>query len=1507
MPNSPRQIDNSSVVSIFKKMETMLVSIEDIQYNTSVVITSIQDTLKNSIQLELKKQTGVLISIAQKLNDRSKEKLNVKELYDPTTQELIKHTGLLTTIAHELNIKTKKNIKMENDNSPFIDSITRLINSLNNITPKRVKDVETIFISIINLVTKFNNMKDVHKTINGIGIAISQLVLMFIAITPILILASPAIWMFRKISQSLVDFVESLVYMTKHIVRMWIATKIFTASLKWLIEGIKNIYEDEKNKEALEFLKTIGGKILSFVIGLVITFLLAPAMLIGAYVFGKSIMILTKTLSNITPEQTTQIELLTGIGKSVIMYALGMSLIAILAVPVLLGAVVIGSSIKIMFLIIGKHANDIEKLPKLSIDLKSLLSVMTKLAISLPLMSSMLISSVIFGLAIAAIALGISVFNKSVTPESEEKLKNIGLALLLFGIEIAIASWIVFASMLPIITLTFSLLFLSAVIFGIGKFEKEINDGIDSLKKMAKGLLIFGSVIVAISYMFKTIGNLNVLASVGILVLTAAAMLLIIKFFPDSSKSKNFTKSAGWIALGLLLISTSLVVSTVIMNMIPQKSILISLAIIAGASVLFGMIGIFDKEITKGAKAMLWVGGALIVISIGLYILGLVTINPASLAVATGVIIGLAVMMYYAGKRASQIILGSLAMTIAGVALIVISKGLEMFAKSGLTKDDAILLGLSVVGLGVAMTAAGAGPVPVFIALGSAAMIVAGVALMSISTGLEMFAKSGFTEDNAIVLGLSVVGLGVAMAAAGAGALLIASGAVAMGLAGVALMSISTGLEIFAKSGFTKDNSEDLVSALESTATKFAKFGFLSIPITAGSVAMGLAGLALQRITSSFSDFKKSGFSIEDGENLEGAIALVISAFSIISDKKKQKELGIDINPLTLAIGIASLSGVGNVLSSLAQGVQSWANLEVNEWQVINPGTTKAQLVIKSRRKLTDSDFSNAANGMSKVITAMAAPFAAVGKAEMGMATGDSVVDFVFGGNFVSKGISALAGIGDTLSSLAQGINAWGNMTFLEFEVVNAGTKKAKLVPKGFKPINIDGAISNITTVIAALTSPFAKVGREDDDWGFGSGHITRGVNAFASVGNTLSSLAAGIAAWSNMTYTEYEIIGGGTKNAKLVPKKITPIGDTKLATDNMGIVIAALASTFRKIGSDDDGWGWSDGSITKGVNAVTGIANIISSIAKTVSSFASGQFVTNTVVNGKIVPTGSTPFNPTSLQKVAYTISTLLSTFTIGMIRVGKLVSKYENDIELAVLIMPKVNAMIGETVKIANNWSTVKNGETIGTSINSLLMNIIKVFNDKTNPNVNRSLAYMNVFTNNITKISASDKGIISVAKNSKVIAQSMKLTKDAINGMDLKKLTLTDSLMKSLAVIAKNPEAMARAVEGGINKAFESLSNELKNLAQQTKQGSENVAAAVKETSTTSTSTQKTPTVNPKSGLLDILDNKNNKETVKENGGLTTKELNSHLKDSMTQDFIAALNAVTVKVKVMPGYGS
>lgn len=92
----------------------------------------------------------------------------------------------------------------------------------------------------------------------------------------------------------------------------------------------------------------------------------------------------------------------------------------------------------------------------------------------------------------------------------------------------------------------------------------------------------------------------------------------------------------------------------------------------------------------------------------------------------------------------------------------------------------------------------------------------------------------------------------------------------------------------------------------------------------------------------------------------------------------------------------------------------------------------------------------------------------------------------------------------------------------------------------------------------------------------------------------------------------------------------------------------------------------------------------------------------------------------------------------------------------------------------------------------------------------------------TNNLTnalskilisfKLTKNDDGLVKTAQNFDKIQKSLKLMKDHINTLDLKKLTTTDSLFKSLAILSKNPEAMADKIGDTLKLAFEEFGKAL-----------------------------------------------------------------------------------------------
>lgn len=1144
----------------------------------------------------------------------------------------------------------------------------------------------------------------------------------------------------------------------------------FTKLAESINKFTKEIDKD-KAEAASELIAAIGGGVLKYALIFAVATPLLMIALPGTMLFGLSMRLLFMTMGQVSPDQVEAMKSVLALAKGALLYSLAMTVVAILSPIVLIGSTLFGLSIRLLLLTSG------------AVDKKKLQGMQAVLGLAK--------GALLYSLAMTAVAI--------LSP-------IVLIGSVLFGLSIR-------------------LLLLTA-----GAVNRKQVQAMEAVLALAKGALLYSLAMVAVTLLapIVLIGSVILGLSLRILAFGLSAM--------GRPQVRRGVRALMWTALGIFALGLSMWAFS---KMVDLPTALFTVLTVGAMGILFWMLGKAAQTIAKGALAMVAVGIAIIFLSIGLLLFKASNFGLMDALTLTLTVAGLGIAMFIAGKFTSEIIKGSIAMIFASTAIIVLSIGLLIFKQSNFKLEDSLSLGAAIVAVGLAMGIAGAGPIPGFIMAGSIAMILASVAIIVLSTGLAIFKASGFKLVDSLALGAAIGVVGVTMAAAGLASPFIMIGSIAMILASVALLPLTGALAVFKASGWKKGtDDENLKSALGAVIS-----GFLGGEMPGGLIAslkfaaqaaaravllfvtvppMILAGLALMSISAGLMVFKKSGFNQSDAENLEFTIASIARAFTIVTDKERQKKLGININPFDLFIGIAALSNAGNVLTSLAEGVQAWANLEVSEWEVINPGTEKAKLVIKGRRKLNKSDFDNAAYGMAQVISAIAAPFAKVGKLEMGMSSGDTLYDSIFGGGYVSAGIDALARSGDTLVSLAQGVQAWAKLEITEYEVVNAGTKNAKIVPKAVRRMNpVDFALAslNMGMVIGFLANEFAKIGKmEKDSSGlFSGGYVTKGIQSISGLGDQLLTIAEVITKMANMEIVENEI-----KNGKIVPKsirKMTP-ADFLLASINIGMITGFLAKEMAKIGEmEDNSSGWfSNGYVKKGIEAISGLGQNISSIAEAVMKMAQAEITEYEVKGGKLVPKSTRKMSPGDFLKAGINIDLIMGILIDGMSRAGAKVEANREAYDAALEAIPNMTKALSDVAKPIEAWSKLKEVDKIGKSITTFLTEVQSNFDPEKNKNLVQQDKYFTTFVKNIETMASQTDQMDRMAANFDKIQKSMKLTKDHINAMDLKKLTLTDALMRSLAAIAKNPEAMAKAVEGGIDKAFKDLAEALKQLASQ-----------------------------------------------------------------------------------------
>jgi hypothetical protein len=1579
MANVRQEDVNAAMVNILKKMDTMVEAAKSTYDQSLVVLSSVETVMKNEVSAELKKQTSILMSIESKIGQAAQAQTAGG---DPA-----KFKELLGGLA---------------------SSLETIIKAVNKLDDKAGERLETFFTKLAESLQKVTKDLDEEK-VKGIGELLGSIggsVLKFGAVMALYTLISPL---------------------------AMVGATMFGLTVRLLMITAGTV--DENSAKGIGALMGIGWGVLKFGASMALYSLLAIPAMFGAVMFGLTVRLLLLTAGTVDEEKVKQLNAVSALGWTPLKFGASMVLYAIISPIVMIGAVMFGLTIRLLLKSAG--AANKESLEQMQA-VVALGWTPLKFAASMILFTLVspivMIGSVMFGLSIRLLLLASGAAKKEKT-DAMTAVLSLAKGVLLYTLAIVIA------------TALFPIVMIGSVLFGLSIRLLLLSSGaagkggakqMQAPLKLALGVLLYSLAMVAVTALAPIVLIGTLIISLSLFVLSLALR------FMGAKQVRQGIFSLMLASLGIALLG--LAVMTYAALVPPMDSLYVVLAV-ATFGLVFYVAGKFFNEIFKGALAMAAASIAVALLGVAVLIFKKANMTFADAAVLGAVVVGLGISMYIAGKFATQIFEGALAMGAASVALILLSVGLVIFSKAKLTLMDALTLGAVIGAIGITFGLAGAGPIPGFIIAGSIALGAASVSLILLSVGLLIFKKAKMQLMDALTLGATVGAIAISFAAMGVASPFILLGSAAMIVAAIALLPITGALAVFKASKWKKGtDDENLKSALGAVISGFLggdmpggilasiKFAaqaaaraallFISVP------PMIMAGMALMTIVPSLATFKKAGFNQSDADNLEYMIGSVVRAFGIVTDTERQKKMGFSVNPFDLFLGIMSLSGAGRVLAGLAEGVQAWANLEVNEWEVIKPGTKDAKLVIKGRRKLSEQDFDNAAYGMAKVITAISGPFAQVGRLERGESSGNPILDAVFSGGFVSKGVEALRYAGDTIVNLAKGVQAFATMQYTEYEVVNAGTSKAKLVPKGVVKLGeteITAASTNIANVIGVVAKAFADVGRmESESSGiFSGGFVSKGVAALAGVGDNLGAIVDSVLKMANREIPTFDLINGGTKDAKLVPGKPRIISDEDLmkASTTIMDILKVVAGGFYDIGKmeDDSSSWWGDGYITKGVKAIAGIGDTVAKVTDAVIKIATGEMPQMKEVDGKLVPGAPIKVTDAMLKAAANTINEIMMVLGHGMYDFGKFYTENQDPIDNAIsavpdmsealskladstlqfgkmkpdevaaavlnlrswsdevrnvfglfangdantkipittlmtavdampkikratddmassvtpwqkmeiekakgsfdkwhktiydtyglyskssanfmptiAMLPMIKASVDQMADANSKWGQLQGAEQGITNFQKFTSTVFSVFDQNQNAMLKQKLDYMGVFVNNIQTMAKPVEQLKKVADNMDRIQKSMKLTKDSINAMDLKKLTLTDALMRSLAAIAKNPEAMAQAVEGGIDKAFQELAEALKELATQQQAQQESMFDKI---ASTITGGGNTPA--PTTGTTTPAKPGQPQGQPQQQKGPSTQELANALKTALSGYF----GSNTIKVKSVQGYG-
>jgi hypothetical protein len=593
-----------------------------------------------------------------------------------------------------------------------------------------------------------------------------------------------------------------------------------------------------------------------------------------------------------------------------------------------------------------------------------------------------------------------------------------------------------------------------------------------------------------------------------------------------------------------------------------------------------------------------------------------------------------------------MIVAGAIAFAAVGLGLIVFGYGLDKYLGviqkySGVTENekglkitaDSFIGGLAIMGgslgylIGFGGIFALAGLASPLILLGAVAMATAGLALTSIGMGVKSFMENVppgsdiGSQLNTLLSGIKDAFLSFVGAENPGGGFFGSVKALATG--------VVTGSTLF-----------------------FAMATALMIGPVLSSIAQGVGAWANLSQIPAFKGYDKDGNPIFDEgrtvdaqtalENIKEYLPSLVDPFIEISKKANLTStskgsllsflVGTDLAKTPFELGISAAGGIGKVLSSVAQGVGAWANLQ---------NIPKIKGYDKEGNPIFDeantADVERALTNIKDYLPGIVQPFIDLGNSKAVSAGPGSILSILVGNDFgrtpFQRGVAAAADIGKVLSNIAQGVGAWAELQNIPKLIGydSKGNPKYDVRDKA----DVRRALANMKEVLSvtgnySVLRPFIELADTAAVQGspsiltvlvgndFGRTPFQRGISAAGDIGKVLSSVAQGIGAFANLDNIP-KVVGYDSKGQPIFSKKETANVATALEriktlfqTSGAGSIvepflqIAEITKPNISLLSVLVGTNIGSTPFERGISAVGSIGAVLSSVAQGIGTFAS-------------------------------------------------------------------------------------------------------------------------------------------------------------------------------------------------------------------------------------------------------------------------------------------------------------
>lgn len=609
---------------------------------------------------------------------------------------------------------------------------------------------------------------------------------------------------------------------------------------------------------------------------------------------------------------------------------------------------------------------------------------------------------------------------------------------------------------------------------------------------------------------------------------------------------------------------------------------------------IYVLAGEMSKPIRKGALSMSLVGLSLMTFIPTMITAALIgsRIDYAQLGMMLIVIIGVYAI---AGLMSSGIIKGSLAMGLVGLTMIPLSYSIMMMgnAISKMSLDTAIGFGLimaSIVGTYILVGLAAPLIMP-----GIGTILGIGATMIILSIGVSKLINAGVNAKlgKETGEGVKAILMGIAMAIIPlviSGAVLALTGGIfAVMLMAAAVVIIAYAVDIFMKKakGWDNQQADQLKYVIKTMGEGFATVGSKKGMSKVLGVSIGLNAVTRGAISAMFmaSTLTKLANGMEAWKNLKldkkevekitenimrvlDTIPAVFAAIGLREKKSNTLEFrGVKIwNPFgkgDIEAGVDSVRHMGSTLLNLSKGIKAW-----------------------SKMTLTPEETNKIATNVDDVLTVMHKVFAVIGQSERGSRSGIRITDsfkltMPWAKGDVEIGINAVRHIGDTLTSLVDGVKAWLNFNLTDEQLQTIVTNVSSVlnsIPAAFAAIGVMDQKKDVSFFGLKFKNPFSK------------GDITRGVQTVTDVSKTMTELADAIVVWK-------------PDGEKGITKELS-----MSIADNIRELLKSLMQSFADVGRMDKEtkgmFGFGSGDITKGIKILKSISPTLDVISDLVSRY---------------------------------------------------------------------------------------------------------------------------------------------------------------------------------------------------------------------------------------------------------------------------------------------------------------